>query len=164
MQNLTSTPKLKRLITFFLFIFISTLLFKSCRKIDSPESVIQNNSIVEKFFGSHRSSKPIVNSIIGYMRNQNNKNSFVKSLSKSIGFPYWNKSIIFDASGRSGKGLGGDVIVVYVPFIRDSQYYVNSALILRITGEDTSYRYLHDFQYKEFGFAPPSNEDWNAKI
>jgi len=48
--------------------------------------------------------------------------------------------------------------IYYVPFVRDSQYYVNAAMAIRVSPTDTSFNYLCDWQYSQL-----DNQENNLK-
>lgn len=111
------------------------------------------------------SDDSIVQAINIYFKKYNNKHQFVGKTVNQIGFPYWDKSIIFRKTDENPTGRGNSedsVIVTYIPFVRDSQQFVNASLLVRTTPSDTSFQYLCDWQYAEFGFDTVQT-GWNAR-
>jgi hypothetical protein len=53
--------------------------------------------------------------------------------------------------------------MIYIPFVRDSQDFVNASLILKTTATDTSFTFLHDNQYNEYGFDTLKTGVWSAR-
>jgi hypothetical protein len=52
--------------------------------------------------------------------------------------------------------------MIYIPFVRDSQDFVNASLILKTTATDTSFTFLHDNQ-NEYGFDTLKTGVWSAR-
>jgi hypothetical protein len=124
------------------------LVYISCRKVDRQPDKPINTSVESKFFNSHRSSDPLETSLVGFLKRENDKKHFVEPTIKQIGFPYWDKGIKVAAkSRRHGRGASDSAFVVYVPFVRDSQNYVNASLAIHIEPGDTTFSYLCDWQY-----------------
>ena len=130
------------------------LAYISCRKIDRQLDEPVSTDIESKFFNSHRSSDPLEAVLIGFIKRENDKNHFVEKVIKQLGFPYWNKGISRHAKPLThGRGASDSVNVVYVPFVRDTQNYVNALLAIRTSPTDTSFTYLCDWQYSQLTFS-----------
>jgi len=99
-----------------------------------------------------------------YIQRKNQELMFVEKTVGQIGYPRWNKAMVKTiAKTSTGRGNSRDSTeVVYVPFVRDSQNYVNASLIIAINPADTSFSYLCDWQYRNYGFDTISSS-WNAK-
>ncbi|HNP33974.1 MAG TPA: hypothetical protein PKN96_11840 [Flavobacterium sp.] len=68
---------------------------------------------------------------------------------KKLGFPIWNKiSHIKDKNGNSNL-LEDSSEILLIPFVRENEEYVNASLIIKTLGNDTSYSFKCDWQYKE---------------
>lgn len=68
------------------------LLFITCRKMDysppKPNDPALNN-VTDKFFNSHRSNDPTEKVLVDYLKRVNEKEKFVETTVKCIGFPRW---------------------------------------------------------------------------
>jgi hypothetical protein len=127
--------------------------------------VVKKNEIETKFFTSRQSSEPLVQSVTKFVKGQNNKYQFVENLEKQIGFPYWDKTLVFAGPGTSGRETTGDSIdYCVIPFVRDTENFVNACLIIRTTFSDTTFRILCNWQYQEYSFDTSSTgqNQWNA--
>lgn len=52
--------------------------------------------------------------------------------------------------------------ITYIPFVRDSQDFVNASLIVRTSANDTGYKFLCDWQYSSYGYDTTAT-GWNAR-
>lgn len=70
---------------FFIGILVSIMaIYLACRKIDRQTAIGDNKNSVElKFFTSHRSSNPLENSLVSYLKRENGKIQFCKQGNKS---------------------------------------------------------------------------------
>ncbi|MBL7729803.1 MAG: hypothetical protein JNM88_01385 [Chitinophagaceae bacterium] len=116
----------------------------------------------EKFFNRHAADDPLVKSILLKMQRENNQHPFIENIIAKVGYPHWDKAIVMQKVNKTGRVSTDDSSIVYIPFVRDSQNYVNSLLLFKLSPEDTSYQYLSDWQYAEFGFDS-TGTGWNAK-
>lgn len=64
-------------------------------------------------------------------------------------------------TGREADEVSGEV--VYVPFVRDSDNYVNSLLMVKMDVTDTIFRMVHDYSYKAFSYDTTNHSKWNAR-
>jgi hypothetical protein len=75
---------------------VAFLVFHACRKIDYQRDkkmgIIVNRT--EAFFSVPANTDPLVKAIAEKIKRQNDAAHFVNDLSKKIGFPVWNKSMI----------------------------------------------------------------------
>lgn len=73
------------------------LLFITCRKMDysppKPNDPALNN-VTDRFFNSHRSNDPTEKVLVDYLKSVNEKEKFVETTVKRIGFPRWDKGMI----------------------------------------------------------------------
>lgn len=165
MPQTLSIKWLRTLVSFLLIFVIGIIIINACRKTDQQAQENTISVTENKFFNEHRSDDPIVQTINIYFKKFNNKHQFVGKTVNQIGFPYWDKSIIFRKPDENSTGRGNSedsVIVTYIPFVRDSQQFVNASLLVRTTPSDTSFQYLCDWQYAEFGFDTVQT-GWNAR-
>ncbi len=128
------------------------MLFETaCRKIDTSTSpdVNQGSAAENRFFNTHRTTDPTEKKLMEYLRHQNNKLHFVEQTAMQIGFPRWDKIMAFPKQHTSSANLldNQSDSVYYIPFVRDSQNYVNATLRVSVAGSDTSFSYLCDWQY-----------------
>jgi hypothetical protein len=137
---------------FFLFVLVAATIYAACRKTDSqaekPVSVNQQS----RFFDSHRSADPLEKALVSFIKNQNDKKGFVDKVIKQIGYPYWNKAITVNKPVQIGLE-STDTTITYIPFVRDSQNYVNASLLIATTGGDTLMGYVCDWQYANMTFG-----------
>jgi hypothetical protein len=128
------------------------LLWSACRKVDQQPARDEGSTPAIKesrFFTEHRSTNPQVQSIMQWLQNKNAKKDFVTQTSKQIGFPYWDKALITNPPNRGARGASDSGLVIYIPFVRDSQNYVNASMVVELNPEDTAMSYICDWQYDE---------------
>lgn len=123
----------------------------SCQKIDIQKTNSSRNE--ERFFNTHKSSNPLVIAVSNYMKNENSKSPFVEKVVNQLGFPFWDKAKIFSNPAPARNTTLDSSNIIYVPFARDSQNFINAALIIKTTGTDTTFKYLCDWQYQEHQFS-----------
>lgn len=133
------------LLTILLICTTGLFFTNSCRKIDYQTK--RTNESEERFFNGHKSGEPLVLSITHFMKRQNDKYGFVGKTVKQIGYPFWDKAIIVSEPASDQIGESDSTNITYIPFVRDSQNYVNAALLIKTTPTDTSFKYLCDWQY-----------------
>mgnify|MGYP007115599262 FL=1 len=125
-------------------------IFFSCTKTDD---VLRHSAAEaeQRFFDSHRSNDPTEKSLVEYIRRQNEKYGFVPKTISQIGYPRWNKAITIQQKNSSptSRGENSDTAVYYIPFVRDSQNYVNASMVIKVATSDTSFSYLCDWQYSQ---------------
>ena len=118
------------------------------------------NTVTDKFFNSHRSSDLTEKSLVDYLKRVNEKEKFVEQTVKQIGFPRWDKILTPSLSRLAGRTESdSSAITYYIPFVRDSQNYVNASMAIRTTPSDTTFSYLCDWQYSEMQNNTASNQD-----
>lgn len=80
---------------------------------------------------------------------------------KQIGYPRWDKALKVPAkTNHSGRGNTDTSYSTYfVPFVRDSQNYVNASLIINTSPSDTGFYYKCDWQYSEWQNNPNGYSD-----
>jgi hypothetical protein len=65
-----------------------------------------------------------------------------------IGFPRWDKAIKNgNKSSRQGRSASDTINITYIPFVRDTENFVNASMTIIATPSDTSFSYLCDWQY-----------------
>jgi hypothetical protein len=132
------------------------LTYLSCKKTDllSQTSISSDAFIETKFFNSNRSNDPTEKTLVDYLKRQNDKTNFVPATIKQIGFPVWDKAISFknNKKNTSSFAASGDSTLsetYFIPFVRDSQNYVNATLIIETSNSDTSFQFKSDWQYAQ---------------
>ncbi|MCB0739595.1 MAG: hypothetical protein KDB92_00740, partial [Chitinophagaceae bacterium] len=145
----------------------AAVVVNGCRKTDKlmqpPITGNNNNSVEEKFFNNHASTEPLVKALNGFLQRTNDTLHFVEKTVSRIGYPRWDKALSFAKLATAGKGNSADsTTITYIPFVRDSQNYVNATMIIQSSFSDTIFNYLCDWQYSRFGYDTTSNT-WNAK-
>ena len=126
------------------------LIYISCRKIDREDNNYSSQNIESKFFTAYRSADPLETSLVNFIKRENDKKHFVDRIVKQIGFPHWDKAIKQNAKFKNhGRGTSDSAYVVYVPFARDSQNYVNATMVIHVEPGDTTFSYLCDWQYAQ---------------
>lgn len=144
------------------------MAYVGCRKLDRPDNFSNAEYIKSRFFFEHAPIDPLTKSAADFVRRENDKYNFIVNLTKQIGFPRWNKAMIFpyvnSAAANRGNGGGQDsAAILYVPFSRDGQNFINSALILSLSSRDTLFQFLMDWQYDSLGYdTSATRTGWNA--
>lgn len=142
------------------------LVYVSCRKVDYNGQPDTKEKVkpVSKFFDSHPSADPGVQAINALMKRENEKYNFLESITRTTGYPRWDKTIVVKGNSVSGRGSTGDTAsYYYIPFVRDSQQYVNASLVVKTGGGDTAVRWLSDWQYGSYGFDTTNAAAPNAR-
>jgi len=74
--------------------------------------------------------------------------NLLKKTVGQIGYPRWDKAMIINKPQASGRGnTDSSNTTYYVPFVRDSQNYVNASMIIKAFSTDTSFFYKCDWEY-----------------
>lgn len=147
-----STTGIRMGLLFLCITLITLIAFYGCRKFDHPHQSAPSISTEEKFFNSNRSDDPAEKAIVDYLMRKNKELGFVEKTVKQIGYPIWNKKFTpnnLTVISHNTRGTEEPVTVFYIPFVRDTQNYVNAAMVFKIAGTDTSFSYLCDWQYKK---------------
>lgn len=152
-----------RLLSSFMVV-LSMAIFFSCTKTDDalrPPAEATAAEAEQRFFTQHRSSDAVENALVNYIKQQNNQLHFVGKTVKQIGYPRWNKAITIQQKNSypTARGENGDTTIYYIPFVRDSQNYVNASLAIKVAPSDTSFYYLCDWQYAQLQNSATSISD-----
>lgn len=135
-----------------LILFISVLTHLSCKKNDTvvPTKKIDLNLIEQKFFNTNRTTNATENAFISFLKKVNDTNHFVEKTVKQIGFPKWDKAITTSKrkNFNSNNVIGDSSQTFFIPFVRDSQNYVNASMVINLTPTDTSFFYRCDWEYR----------------
>lgn len=151
----------------WLMLLAMICLYISCRKTDFPIAGKTSLTTEARFTNSHRSDDPVEKAIVEYVKRTNAQKPFIEETVKRIGYPYWDKTVSYTAKSASSSLVGAfgttklydnkdpqPVNIYYVPFVRDSQNYVNASMVIKTSLTDTSISYLCDWQYQRL-----QNED-----
>jgi hypothetical protein len=143
------------------FLGIGLLIFSiSCKKFDTAQepNEAMENSYEEKFFNSHRTSDSKENAIVNYVKRINEKEKFVNNAVKQIGFPRWDKITLYTSKYNinSFASSNDSTHTYFVPFVRDSQNFVNASLIIVANPSDTTFRFRYNWQYLQMQNTPNS--------
>lgn len=146
---------MKKLLLLLLPLF-SVVIYCSCNKLDVSKSLNQNDNIKtlnEKFFNSNRTDNPVEQSLVNYLKKINNRQNFIEKTSNLIGYPRWDKTFFEQKNSNSSSAVsnvnGDSTTIYYIPFVRDSQDFVNASLIISASPSDTSFSYSMDWQYTQ---------------
>jgi putative chitinase len=159
-------------------LLVSTIYF-SCRKIDQFQSNSLETLVTEtenRFFQEHSSSDATVLTLTNFIKQKNITSHFVLKTVERLGYPYWDKALFIkqDIQSSGVKSNNTSVIntdtpvsatstLVYIPFVRDQENYVNAALVFLITPTDTLFQYVCDWQYKVKPHGPIYQKDITAE-
>jgi hypothetical protein len=133
-----------------------------CKKTaDKSYQNISQTAEERKFFESNISDDPFVKTISAYISKENRRYHFVENLSKRLGFPRWNKTIIMNGLAvKNGLELTGDTMnVTIIPFVRESENFVNATLMIKATSTDTTAQFMQDWQYAQLQNSISSAKD-----
>ncbi len=146
-------------------LFVTVVVVTSaCRKTDIQTEKIadmEGSSVEKEFFTAHRSADSEENALVTFIKRVNNKTPFVEETVKRIGYPRWDKAIktsptvkgaqvkTHSINGTNTANSSGNYDIYYVPFVRDSQNYVNASMVIKASASDTSVSYLCDWQYSQ---------------
>ena len=82
----------------------------------------------------------------------NTKDKFVEQTVRQIGYPRWDKAITNAKKKgivKSPNLLGDFTQTFYIPFVRDSQNFVNAYMIIHTSPIDISFTYRCDWEYAQ---------------
>ena len=136
---------------FIIFSVFTFIIFFSCKKTDfkSSSNIETTNNIEEKFFNNYRSTDPSEKKLVDFIKKQNDKLHFVEKTANQIGYPRWNKAVVIKKASTSfTNSSDSSTNIYYIPFVRDSQNYVNASMQITTSTNDSSFTYLQDWQYK----------------
>ena len=138
----------KRLVA---FIFLGCSLIMCTKKDQLATAEKEPGQIEKRFFTTHRTPNADEKTIVDYLIRQQQKSKFVEKTVAQIGYPRWDKMIVLKSKGnKSGRGESdSSVTSYYIPFVRDSQQFVNASMIINTTASDTSFGYRCDWQYAQ---------------
>ena len=145
--------------------------YVACRKTDRLTTEDPSPQVKEsRFFSEHKSSNPQVQGIADYVKRQNDKLGFVEKTTQMIGYPRWDKTLSFKKPGVNKNGKGNytesedSASIYYIPFVRDSQNYVNATMVVKTIQNDTTFNYLCDWQYHNRPHGSPYSDSTAEKF
>lgn len=155
--------KINRFLVFGLILVVTTV-YTACRKVDIPNEKKEfiTDQKWNKFFSQHPSSDKQVQSINLWLSKMNVNSDFVKLTTERVGFPRWDKAMLYRASNAGGRGNADSAIITFIPFVRDGQDYVNASLMVITTATDTTTSWLCDWHYSAYNFNPPASSSISA--
>jgi len=122
------------------------VIYAACRKIDyNPPK--KDNKAGNDFFLAYPANDKSVLAVQGYMRREDEKYNFIDKMVERIGFPWWNKAtVLLDdiRQNNSRSGTGDSLTIVYLPFVREGENFVNAIMQFSMTQLDTNWRGLCD--------------------
>ena len=146
-----------------LAVLITGFYLSSCKKTEpfTSNGTESSHSMEEKFFGNHRSNDPAEVAFVEFLKRVNEKENFVEKTVMQIGYPRWDKTFIKPKNlPNLQQSLTGDSTEhYYIPFVRDSQNFVNAAMIITATPTDTSFSYRVDCDYRQLANSTTSVHD-----
>lgn len=138
------------------------IVYTACKKIDYKKE-IQSEDVATRFFTIPAGTDPLVISVIGNIKRQNENKKFVNNYVRYAGFPIWNKaSISTRTSQRSQRTTANTVL--YIPFAKDSAEFISAILEVWINGTDTTFNTIYHWQYKDYPATPVGDQHyWDKK-
>lgn len=145
----------KRLVA---FIFLGCSLIMCTKKDQLATAEKEPGKIEKRFFTGNRTQNGDEKALVDYLIRQHQKNKFVEKTVEQIGYPRWDKMIVLKRKGnKSGRGESDSSITsYYIPFVRDSQQFVNASMIINTTASDTSFGYRCDWEYQNKPHGSPA--------
>jgi hypothetical protein len=142
----------------FLFVFLGCIMFMCSKKDQAATHVQESDHIEKKFFTTNRTQNGDEKVLVDYLIRQQQKSKFVEKTVAQIGYPRWDKMIVLKRKGnKSGRGESdSSVTSYYIPFVRDSQQFVNASMIINTTANDTSFGYRCDWEYQNKSHGSPA--------
>lgn len=150
-----------------LLIVTTVMGYIACRKIDRVAEKEEAKQETD-FFGTYKTTDESVLAVLSYMKRDEAKYHFVKEMVGRIGLPRWDRARVFvDGTGQIyGRSADGDsATIVFIPFVRPEDGFVNSLLSFRMTQSDTAWRGISDWQYDNLGYdtIPPDTSRFCAR-
>ena len=142
---------------FLVVILLSTLtliFYTACNKYASDDLIhSQTSPTVQRFFTANQPKEKYVVGLLNFVRRNNDKYKFVETMVDRIGYPRWDKAITVTQSMQGRNNLVDSTSITYIPFVKDSQNYVNASLAIKTELNDTSYQVFSDWQYSYFQYG-----------
>lgn len=126
----------------------------SCKKNDFRKDNFFKDKILTKFFQHSTTIDPTVEAIMQSVKRQNDERDFVERLSKSAGYPLWDKAIVSQKDEKKQ---------VFIPFVLEDGIQTKAILIARLSGGDTLYHLMYGAAYKKYGFDKNVKDRWTAR-
>ncbi len=127
------------------------LVIGGCKKVDYAHHDEYLEGLTSGFFLNNRSSSSEEAALVDYIKRENHKLNFVEKTVKIIGYPYWSKAIKTRRSfdNPTNRNDLDSSTHYYIPFVRDNENYVNAAMVIEVSSNDTTFGYKCDWQYKQ---------------
>ncbi|TMI71915.1 MAG: hypothetical protein E6H09_11910 [Bacteroidetes bacterium] len=140
-----------------LLLFLLAITLINCKKADQIVEKTSATARESKFFTNHTPADPLIKSVLGFVKRENEKHQFVNELIKKIGYPYWDKAIVAPRRAGANSRVDSDSTnTIFIPFVLDSAKTVNTTLIVETSPSDTNFLLIADWQYKSRPYASPS--------
>ena len=130
----------------FFILFAVTIVF-ACKKIETTNTQLNTE---DKFFSTHYPTNVKTNAILNYVKRQNQQKHFVDKVVSSVGYPYWDKTLIVSNKAKTQRTNSDSAEVFYIPFALPNDSTVKAILVIKTTAADTVHRFICDWQYKNF--------------
>jgi hypothetical protein len=131
----------------------------SCKKQEGAQPDAES-ALARKFFNLPSDASQEAKAISEQVKHQNRQRNFLSSVVAKAGFPLWGKAKLInlegDASGVKNKAI-------FIPFAKDSEKFVNSLLVVKMSSTGTVFRMLYANRYREFGYDFTNSAKWNAR-
>lgn len=129
---------------------VGILTYVSCRKTDGQANPLSTNEKEVQFFNEHTNSSPVINAAREFVKAQNGKYHFVSNLVEKIGYPYWDKSLVFENIPPTASRTASDSAnIVFIPFVQENANSVDAALCISIYPADTTFKIVTNWQYHD---------------
>ncbi|MDB5196476.1 MAG: hypothetical protein JWP88_847 [Flaviaesturariibacter sp.] len=137
----------------------------ACRKFDSAPSP-DVDSKKERFFLLPATASAQVKAVAASVWRQNEQQHFLENVIKRSGYPRWDKARLINLRLGGFVSKVSDLAeeeIIYVPFIKDSQNFVNALLAVKMNATDTIFRMLHANGYRSFGYDTTNATKWSTR-
>lgn len=130
------------------------LAYVSCSKVDSlPQNQPSSKNSEDRFFHSHRTADPIEKVLVEFIKRRNDKEHFVEKTVTQMGYPNWEKTMAVKTLDKKVSVIQNtnpdSISIYYIPFVRETQNYVNASFVVTVTPTDTLLTNLIDHQYTQ---------------
>jgi hypothetical protein len=154
-------------------VFILTAGFVACRKPDQ-ETVKQKpvaKPPTKKFFFVSPITENLIHSIAQNIYRQNEEYGFIDDLTRRIGYPAWDYSMIVEGPGstrmvqhkENSPPIKDQRAIVYIPFAKERERQTRAVLMVVVDKGDTTFNLLYPQQYEQYGFTKKQDSDWDAQ-
>ena len=160
------SSKLSLLCVSGVFLFLGTLLFQSCKKVDISNDIknsINDKAAVTKFLAVPHNINPTVNRIISTIKQQEDKYHFLNKIIKEEGFAMWQNARIMTKSNPI-QIISGSVAftttssnqttdtIVLIPLVLENTSYVNSFISCNVN-DTVQIKLYRGRDYSSYNFS-----------